>query len=259
MNICEEYAALLDLYVDGELSPEEMSHVQDHLDRYPGCRAYVDDALAIRAAFPDVEETEVPAGFAEGVMARIQTDAIPQKKPTPWRKVLPTLAACCALVILLRSVPGMFSGSKAEAPAMAAPAMTTESASDEKSEAVFEEPATIMDRQIAADSSDAVTEVAEAPAECAVPQEAEKAAGGPYAYTDLSGTVYTSILTLPPEGAELMAAYAPVSESGTEVQYELTPEEAQALLVQLETATFSYQSEDGIDPTTDMILVVLSK
>ena len=71
--------------------------------------------------------------------------------------------------------------------------------------------------------------------------------------------MYTSILTLPPEGAELMAAYAPVSESGTEVQYELTPEEAQALLVQLETATFSYQSEDGIDPTTDMILVVLSK
>ena len=259
MKYCDDYAALLDLYVDGELSPEEMSRVQEHLDRCPGCRAYVDDALAIRAAFPDAEEVEVPEGFAEGVMARVQKEAASKKKqPTPWRKVLPTLVACCALVILLRSVPGMFSGRKEEAPAMAAPAMTTESAAEEKAEAAVEEPAAMMDRQIAAGSSNAVTEAEDAaPAECAEPQEAEKAAG-PYVYA-VSGTVYASILTLPPEGAELMAAYTPVSESSTEVQYELTAQEAEALLVQLETASFSYQSEEGIDPTTDLVLVILAK
>ena len=243
MKYCDDYAALLDLYVDGELSPEEMSRVRDHLDRCPGCRAYVDDALSIRAAFPDVEDVEVPAGFAEGVMARVQKEAASKKKqPTPWRKVLPTLVACCALVILLRNVPGMFSGRKAEAPAAmdaAAPAMTMESASEEKSEAAMEEPAAMMDRQIAADSN-AVTAAEEAPVECAEPQEAEKAAG-PYTYT-ASGTVYTSILTLPPEGAELMAEYTPVHESGTEARYELTAQEAEALLVQLEHASFSYQS-----------------
>ena len=260
MKYCDDYAALLDLYVDGELSPEEMSRVRDHLDRCPGCRAYVDDALSIRAAFPDVEDVEVPAGFAEGVMARVQKEAASKKKqPTPWRKVLPTLVACCALVILLRNVPGMFSGRKAEAPAAmdaAAPAMTMESASEEKSEAAMEEPAAMMDRQIAADSN-AVTAAEEAPVECAEPQEAEKAAG-PYTYT-ASGTVYTSILTLPPEGAELMAEYTPVHESGTEARYELTAQEAEALLVQLEHASFSYQSEDGITPTTDLVLVILSK
>ena len=260
MKYCDDYAALLDLYVEGELSPEEMSRVRDHLDRCPGCRAYVDDALAIRAAFPDVEDVEVPAGFAEGVMARVQKEAASKKKQsTPWRKVLPTLVACCAVVILLRSVPGMFSGRKAEAPAAmdaAAPAMTMESASEEKSEAAMEEPAAMMDRQIAADSN-AVTAAEEAPVECAEPQEAEKAAG-PYTYT-ASGTVYTSILTLPPEGAELMAEYTPVHESGTEARYELTAQEAEALLVQLEHASFSYQSEDGITPTTDLVLVILSK
>ena len=260
MKYCDDYAALLDLYVDGELSPEEMSRVRDHLDRCPGCRAYVDDSLSIRAAFPDVEDVEVPAGFAEGVMARVQKEAASKKKqPTPWRKVLPTLVACCALVILLRNVPGMFSGRKAEAPAAmdaAAPAMTMESASEEKSEAAMEEPAAMMDRQIAADSN-AVTAAEEAPAECAEPQEADKAAG-PYTYT-ASGTVYTSILTLPPEGAELMAEYTPVHESGTEARYELTAQEAEALLVQLEHASFSYQSEDGITPTTDLVLVILSK
>ena len=257
MTNCKEFTALLDLYVDGELSPEEMSRVQAHLEQCPGCQAYVDDALAIRAAFPDVEDVEVPAGFAEGVMARVQKEAASKKKqPTPWRKVLPTLAACCALVILLRSVPGMFSGRKLEAPAMAAPAMTTESAAEEKAEAAVEDPAAMMDRQMVADNSIALTEDA-APAECAEPQEAEKAAG-PYAYT-ASGTVYAFILTLPPEGAELMADDTPVSESGTEVRYELTAREAEALLAKLEHASFSYQREEGIDPTTDLVLVILSK
>lgn len=68
MKYCEEYAALLDLYVDGELSPEEMAAVQEHLDQCPDCRRYVDEILEIRAAFPDVEETPVPEGFADGVM-----------------------------------------------------------------------------------------------------------------------------------------------------------------------------------------------
>ena len=65
MKYCEEYAALLDLYVDGELSPEEMAAVQEHLDQCPDCRRYVDEILEIRAAFPDVEETPVPEGFAD--------------------------------------------------------------------------------------------------------------------------------------------------------------------------------------------------
>lgn len=69
MKYCDDHAALLDLYVDGELSPQEMAAVQAHLDECPGCRAYVDDALALRAAFPTVDETEVPDGFAESVMA----------------------------------------------------------------------------------------------------------------------------------------------------------------------------------------------
>ena len=60
MKYCEHFAALLDPFVDGELSPEEMARVQAHLDECPACRTYVDDALAIRAAFPDAEDAEVP-------------------------------------------------------------------------------------------------------------------------------------------------------------------------------------------------------
>ena len=61
MRPCDEYAALLDGYVDGELSPEEMIRVQTHLETCPGCQAYVDDALAIlmytpKSAAPVVEK-----------------------------------------------------------------------------------------------------------------------------------------------------------------------------------------------------------
>ena len=53
MNI-HENTALLDAFVDGELTSEEMISVQSHLDECPECRAYVDDVLAIRASFPTV-------------------------------------------------------------------------------------------------------------------------------------------------------------------------------------------------------------
>lgn len=58
-----ENAALLDAFVDGELTAAEMAEVQAHLAECPGCQAYVDDALAIRADFPTAESMELPSGF----------------------------------------------------------------------------------------------------------------------------------------------------------------------------------------------------
>lgn len=115
MKYCAEYAALLDLYVDGELPAEEMIRVQEHLDVCPGCQAYVDDALMMRAAFPGVEETEVPEGFCEDVMARVRASAPAERGKKViscrrWARVLAPLAACCALVIVLKSVPGAGGG-----------------------------------------------------------------------------------------------------------------------------------------------------
>ena len=108
MKYCEECAALLDLYVDAELTAEETLRVESHLAECPACRAYVDDALAIHAAFADMESVEVPAGFAETVCAAIRAEATPRKakrKAVHWSRVLAPLAACCAIVILLRYGP----------------------------------------------------------------------------------------------------------------------------------------------------------
>ena len=75
MKYCDEFAALLDPYIDGELSPEETARVREHLRSCGVCRAYVQAALIMRDAFPEAEDTEVPDGFAEGVMAAIRADA----------------------------------------------------------------------------------------------------------------------------------------------------------------------------------------
>lgn len=138
MKYCEEFAALLDSYVDGELSAGEAARVREHLANCPGCRRYVDDALAIRAAFPDAEETAVPEGFAAGVMAAVREAA--EKRPAGrrrvyWQTVLLPLAACFALVVLLRAVPGAGNGAPADAPAAAVDAAVAYGAAESDAEA----------------------------------------------------------------------------------------------------------------------------
>lgn len=101
MRYCEEYAALLDLYVDGELSPQESARVLEHLDGCPGCRAYVEDALAIRAAFGELEEAEPPEGFAAGVMAEIRAAGEkepPARERPDWKRWKKGAAVPCGLL-----------------------------------------------------------------------------------------------------------------------------------------------------------------
>lgn len=113
MKICEQYALLLDSFVDGELTEQEAGTVREHLASCPACAAYVSDAFAIRTAFGDVEDTQVPAGFADGVMAVIRANAAPRKKPHRALKTVASLAACAALVFAaVRVLPiESFSGS----------------------------------------------------------------------------------------------------------------------------------------------------
>ena len=50
MRYCEEFAALLDPYIDGELPPEETARVRTHLLACDGCRTYVRAALTMLLA-----------------------------------------------------------------------------------------------------------------------------------------------------------------------------------------------------------------
>ena len=141
MNHCASYEPLLDAFAEGDLFLEDMVWVQQHLNTCPECQAYVDDLLSIRAAFPTVEDTEVPADFAANVMAaiaanpRVAVNEVPAKsakRKTPWMKMLAPLAACCAIVILAQTgLGGGGSSKESAAPAAEAPMemqMTADSA-----------------------------------------------------------------------------------------------------------------------------------
>ena len=91
-----ENAALLDAFVDGELTAAEMAEVQAHLAECPGCQAYVDDALAIRADFPTAESTELPADFTDHIMQAVAKTPQSRPKTQPWGK-LAAAAACLAV------------------------------------------------------------------------------------------------------------------------------------------------------------------
>lgn len=254
MKYCEEYAALLDLFVDGELSGPEMARVGDHLAECPGCRAYVDDALAIRASFPDVEETAVPEGFAESVMERIREDAAKDQKIVElkrrgvrrWLGTAAALAACCALVILVRTgndaaVPAggnaydtaavMESGAEAapqaapefkEEPVEGAPEEETRIALTARMKAA--EP--YHDEQASKSATTAGTDTA-APAEAA-PEAAmddEQLLACPPAPENQAALYLTA-----EEAGDLLDGFAAVWENGVEWRYELNAEEYRALL-----------------------------
>ena len=148
MKTHEEFEALLDAFVDGELSSEDMQAVEEHLNTCPDCRAYVDDALAIRAAFPTVEETPVPEGFADGVLTAIAAQSAPAKKQAqPWKKLLLPLAACIAIVVVQTihptsgSTPATEPRMAEEAAAPVEYALDTASEEDVLMEKAFEEDA----------------------------------------------------------------------------------------------------------------------
>ena len=278
MKYCEDCAALLDLYVDGELSPDDMDRVRAHLETCPGCRAYVDDALAIRAAFPDVEDTEVPAGFAESVMSAVQAaaqerPAAPQAKKRHWGRVLLPLAACCAIVILLHGVTGSKNSPVefATASSSATDTATTESESiAETEEAAAEAPAetpadgaadggAAPETRVAFTTSDAgtgasvndqasskalpETGVVEVPAGAAVPeaQAEEPEEAGVEAASSVSAFATLRLTTA--QAGDLLAEHAPVSDADGVLCYELSREDYDALLAAL--------ADNGVTPEPD--------
>ena len=246
MKYCETFAALLDPFIDGELSPDEMARVQAHLNVCPACRAYVDDALAIRAAFPDAEDTALPEGFAESVMARVRAETTAQKKTTrPWLKALASLAACCAIVLL--AAP-MFSHSSrteaapAEAPFAAAPterAMGFALTEDAPAEESAGEPRNDL-------TSSKLYDAAPAPSAAA--------GSGATAYGTEDNAASTLILPL--EAASLLADFTPVEETDTEARYELSRQAWDALTESLSQAGIPCELDDT---GADTVLVILKK
>ena len=280
MTNCKVFAALLDLYVDGELSPEEMLRVRDHLDECPACRAYVDDALAIRASFPDAEDTEIPDGFTEAVMTAVRQRGTPAKasRRTPWKKMLLPLAACFAVAVLVLPLRDLLSGGAKMESAASLAAMDTAVA-----ESAVEEPAEAPEAEAPAALEQGALKSAEITAEDAAPQEkkaidlyetagteaqdggsAEPAAGQAAeeapAMAVYSGSPFPcATVTLPPEGLQLdlLAGRTPDRESEGQAEFDLTAQEYDTLLAQLDESGLDYTAQETADGNSGLVLVIV--
>lgn len=260
MTYCEEFAALLDPYIDGDLSPAETARVREHLRTCDGCRAYVQAALAMRDAFPEEEDTPVPDGFAAGVMAAIRADAAPRKRRRPrWAKTLLPLAACCAIVVLAVSglprpsdtavADNLESQAEIAAPAEAAAPDADSSEEDTAATAYAaqsgEDTADVPDSTVTATDlpkTDAAAPHAQEqpslttdPKISIVPREGTSAEEAVPETAPATFAVQSPSLTLTAEEAgNLLDSYTPASESDGALVYELTAAEYTTLLQQLE-------------------------
>lgn len=283
MKYCEEYAALLDLFVDGELPASEMERVQAHLGTCPGCQSYVDDALAIRAEFPDVEDTIVPEGLSESVMERVRRDAekksleLRRRSIRRWAGTFGALAACCALVIFMRTGSGGGSNSAAMvtasgrtasadcamdtgetfgttceagiAPQMAMePAAASEAARMEDGEAPIEGLAEIQMTAGSGKEMDAeeLEKAASRPAHedlmvAGSPAETAQEAAEDTAVSRGRAALYLSA----EEAGEFLGDFVPVWEDAVSWGYELNAGEYQALLVALGKQEEPPETESG--------------
>ena len=253
MKYCEEYAALLDAYFDGECTPGEADRVRAHIAVCPGCRAYLNELALLRDAFPDAEDTEVPEGFADGVMAAIRADAAPQKRPSRWKRLVP-VAACLAVVVLAANqLPGRMGGGSSGSTMAAAPAAAAgdaagaaaeprsgetyqyfTAASEAGSQNDAAESAPQTEKKAAGKQSAAAEDAAPAESPAVADPEDAPAAGVTVMTSGASEEVWLAELTVTAAEAEgLTENWTPLDSGADGDRYTLTEAQLEELLARL--------------------------
>ena len=217
----DEYKEKLSAFLDGELTDAERDDVLTHLETCAACRTHLAELTALHDALSDMEDVDVPEGFADGVLARLHEEKMPQKtkKSNPWRGIA-TLAACAAVVVLaVSNMPRMGgSGSTSSAPAAGASSIQSSSfaattATTTADSAAPEEAAEDVDYAAELMMEPAAPEAAETPMAAArngaddepVAQSEAKASTAPTAeieeFAAGAGELQAPVLTLIGDGA----------------------------------------------------------
>jgi len=287
MKYCEEYAALLDAFAEGDLFTEDMIQVQKHLNECPACQAYVDDLLAIRAAFPRMEDTEVPSDFTAKVMAAVAATPQakipvqaerPAKKKYPWRKTLLPLAACFAIVVLVQGLPT--AGNKS-AESVSTAAMTTESAiaysitagesekaapqaAEPRMEAIMDaatEDAAPAPKESAAGTISSTENERFSPAESI--EYAEKVDGSiladnaPAEEPQMAITAFAEVTLSSAEVGTLLDAFTPTAETESRLEYQLSADAFESFLAALSDKGIVPEGEIHPAEASDAVALVI--
>lgn len=113
---CEEYRAMISCALDGELSEEEQSALNSHLEKCEDCRSYRDALLELSEELRT--PVEPPKALRERVMGSVQTELRRRKIRVLSR--YGSLAACAVLLLSLSILPRLKTAKEAEAPMLMA-------------------------------------------------------------------------------------------------------------------------------------------
>lgn len=102
MSQCQEMFYLMNLELDGEISAQEQLQLNAHRATCPQCAALSEELRQMQIAVQSLDEIEVPEGFSDRVIERIQQETAPAPKVVLFRKKLVrygSLAACGLLCV----------------------------------------------------------------------------------------------------------------------------------------------------------------
>ena len=98
MKCCEQYAAALSAFVDGELSENEKEEVLSHVEHCQNCREYLSELMIVHTMFEEMPELDAPEGFSERMLERVHEE---KRERSRHRRTWPrVLAACFALLVV---------------------------------------------------------------------------------------------------------------------------------------------------------------
>lgn len=98
MKCCEQYAAALSAFVDGELSENEKEEVLSHVEHCQNCREHLSELMIVHTMFEEMPELDAPEGFSERVLERVHEEKRARSRHRrAWPRVL---AACFALLVV---------------------------------------------------------------------------------------------------------------------------------------------------------------
>lgn len=248
-----ENTALLDAFVDGELTAAEMAEVQAHLAECPDCQAYVDDALAIRADFPAAESTELPADFTDHIMQAVAKTPQSRPKTQPWGK-LAAAAACLALIVLVQYGAGLSSRNTSnEAAAYTADCAAAESTVERSADASSGDDADSCQPMDSPDDSGEPDSVAADSAQQANKSESTDGTAsiqsayqnGKSAVPVITGADLPTVRVSATEIGDLLDDHTPTEQKDTGVvRYLLTRTEFDALAEELADQGVTLETED---------------
>ncbi|MBQ7794597.1 MAG: zf-HC2 domain-containing protein [Clostridia bacterium] len=101
MKSCEECQALIDAYLDNELTREQKQRFQAHISSCNECREALSFAESVKATLAALPQIEVPDTFTQSVRQKLAAEGGKRKGIGTYARRYGTLAACVILAVVI--------------------------------------------------------------------------------------------------------------------------------------------------------------